>query len=140
MQTTLLCAVLVGLLGATTACGDVGYALARGAATGLRGGPAAVQQQPAQSVAYEPAPVVVPGCASDYGCAYGERCIKGQYASTGSCAKAVDAYGVQTFAGPRASTFDIGQPGDCSFDTECPVLFACVKLRGDVLTGHCMKR
>lgn len=78
------------------------------------------------------------GCTSDYGCGYGEACVKGELESHGFCAKKVDAYGVPTMEPPREDSIGVAGSGECSFDTECPIRFRCMKRRGE-LTGHCIK-
>ncbi len=77
-------------------------------------------------------------CSSRYDCEAGSQCVKNQFETDGICAVAVDEHGrpLRPSTPPPAS-FGPGGSGDCSFDTQCPVGFKCVK--GDALRGHCMK-
>jgi len=67
------------------------------------------------------------GCSSDFSCGIGNRCVKDNFSSQGFCAKAVNAYGVQTFDLPSTESVMMKMPddADCHFDTECPVGFRC---------------
>jgi hypothetical protein len=77
-------------------------------------------------------------CTSDYQCGIGHRCMKDSYSLNGVCAKVVDQYGVpQPGAMPRPDSVGVGQ-GTCSFDTQCPIGFRCVKTSGG-LRGNCMR-
>lgn len=80
-----------------------------------------------------------PGCSSDFQCGFGNVCVKDQFAVRGRCAKAVNEFGNPTNPMPRLDSVNPGGTGQCSFDTECPVGFACRKSSGQ-LTGHCFKR
>jgi hypothetical protein len=103
------------------------------------GASAASSGEPAQDVYARPrASAAAPsGCHNDYQCGYGSVCVKPQFSIEGTCARAVNAYGTPTFQPPRADSVMPGSHGDCSFDTQCPVGFKCIK--GSSLTGHCMK-
>lgn len=76
------------------------------------------------------------GCASDFACGAGYRCVKPNYSATGTCARAVDAQGVPTFQ--PSSTGSVGpklpSKGDCSFDTDCSPGFRC-----DTASGACVR-
>jgi len=76
------------------------------------------------------------GCSSDYSCGIGNRCVKENYSGTGYCAKAVNAYGVQTFDLPDMKSVFVKMPqgSDCKFDTHCPIGFSC-----DTKSGVCLK-
>lgn len=76
-------------------------------------------------------------CTSDYSCGYGKHCVKEQFKATGICAGAVDPYGTPTYAPPRPSSIELGNPHQCQFDTDCPMGFSCQK--GGGLYGTCMK-
>lgn len=77
-------------------------------------------------------------CSNDYGCSYGSTCVKDQFKMQGFCAKKVDAYGIQTLTPPNPDSVYLGGEGDCSFDTDCPIGFKCVKGQGQ-LKGYCLK-
>lgn len=77
-------------------------------------------------------------CTSDYSCSYGEACVKAQYAASGYCAKKVDSNGIQQYTPPSSKSIGIEMGDDmCSWNTDCPVGFKCVKNGG--IKGHCMK-
>jgi len=84
------------------------------------------------------APPPVRGCASDFECMYGSKCLKGFGQMQGACAQAVDQLGVPTFAPPSTESVMPGQGGDCSFDTECSIGFRCLKPPAQ-LRGFCVK-
>jgi hypothetical protein len=77
-----------------------------------------------------------PECTTDYQCGFGNVCAKPGGSYTGTCAKGVNSYGNPTFTPPRLDSIGPGR-GQCSFDTDCPVGFKCIK--GSSLTGNCMK-
>jgi hypothetical protein len=77
------------------------------------------------------------GCTSDYQCSPGQVCAKDSLAFRGVCATSVNPYGVPTYAQPDPASVQPGT-GACSFDTECPIGFRCVKTSGG-LKGNCMK-
>jgi hypothetical protein len=77
-------------------------------------------------------------CSSDYGCAYGQRCVKAPGEIQGQCATEVNEYGNPTHAPPRGDSFGAGGEGSCSYVTDCAPGFRCVKAAGK-LTGHCMR-
>jgi len=73
------------------------------------------------------------GCTSDYQCSFGFYCAKEQFASSGSCARAVNDLGTPTLAPPRLQSVGPGQ-AECVFTVgDCPIGFECVK-------NHCMKQ
>jgi hypothetical protein len=78
-------------------------------------------------------------CSSDYDCQYGAKCVKAQFESEGYCAEAVNKYGVPTFSPPDPKSVYPGGPGQCAFDTDCPVLFYC-KIEPGQIRGACLKR
>jgi len=112
----------------------------RSALQGLAAGMHAAGESLSQSNAQTPNPVAVAspaGCANDYGCGYGNACVKDSGSFRGICAKSVNAYGNPTFAPPRLESNGPGV-GNCSFDTDCSVGFRCIKSNGG-LRGNCMK-
>ena len=76
------------------------------------------------------------GCTSDYNCSAGSQCVKQFGSTTGVCAKAVNAYGNQSFAGPRPGSVmpKIHESTDCHGLQDCPVGFAC-----EFQTGVCRR-
>jgi hypothetical protein len=78
-------------------------------------------------------------CYSDYGCEYGSKCVKAPYRADGYCARAVDAYGIPTFAGPDSQSVMPGGEGQCTFDVDCPIAFRCAIEPGS-LRGACLTR
>ena len=79
-------------------------------------------------------------CWSDYDCQYGEKCMKAQFQPTGYCAKVVNQYGLPApYYLPKPDSILPGGRGQCSFDTDCPIMFYCAKEAG-ALTGACLKR
>lgn len=101
------------------------------AAAGLSSGGSS---PPATSYYQSPATA---GCTSDYACGIGFECVKPQFSSTGTCARTVTPMGMPVYSQPRPYSVGPGGPGACSFDTDCPVTWKCIK--GGALTGHCMK-
>jgi DNA-directed RNA polymerase subunit RPC12/RpoP len=65
------------------------------------------------------------GCSSDYECGIGNRCVKAQYSSTGTCMKTVNQYGTPTYDLPDPNNIGINPYKKCSFDTDCPIGFKC---------------
>jgi hypothetical protein len=76
-------------------------------------------------------------CTSDYSCGVGNVCVKPQFSSTGTCARAVNQFGTPTYTLPRSDSVGPGQ-GNCSFDTDCPISFHCEKSGGQI-RGNCMR-
>jgi hypothetical protein len=65
-------------------------------------------------------------CSSDYGCGYGQKCVKAPYESTGVCMKTVNQFGVQEYGTPDSSSIGVNTGNkSCNFDTDCPVGFKC---------------
>jgi len=80
-------------------------------------------------------PKRAPACSNDLSCGIGRICVKPQGSYTGTCARAVDEYGMQQFPPSRT---DLGPgEGNCSYDTDCPASFKCIK--GSAMRGNCMK-
>ena len=68
----------------------------------------------------------VSACTSDFSCGIGAQCVKQPFKSRGVCMKTVDEYGTRTFDLPRTNS--VGprmDPGDCSFNVDCPIGFKC---------------
>lgn len=65
------------------------------------------------------------GCSSDFDCGIGNKCVKEQFKSRGTCMKSVDEYGVQSFEMPNSSSIGVNTDSQCTFDTDCPVGFRC---------------
>lgn len=89
------------------------------------------------STARAATPKAARSCSSDLECGVGRQCVKQQFQFQGVCAQTVDEFGMPTYAPPRGNSLGPGDEGDCSFDTECPIGFHCIK--GSALKGHCMK-
>jgi len=66
-------------------------------------------------------------CYSDFGCSYGQSCVKDLYKSKGVCMTNVNKYGTKTFTGPKSSSIRIRSYGDaqCRYNTDCPIGFDC---------------
>lgn len=66
-------------------------------------------------------------CFSDYDCGIGARCVKAYLNNTGTCMKSVDEYGTQQYNMPNPNSvfMNLNPQGQCNFDTDCPVGFAC---------------
>lgn len=71
------------------------------------------------------------GCASDYECGLGNRCVKASYNVRGTCRKSVNSSGIQQFNAPR-SNFGANMNPQCTFTTDCPIGFSCNQ-------GNCVK-
>ena len=69
-------------------------------------------------------------CMSDFGCSYGQKCLKNYGHMSGVCARAVNEYGNPTYEGPSSNSFSPGS-GAC-MSTGCPIGFRCV-------SGNCIK-
>src|SRR6267378_393741 len=70
--------------------------------------------------------------SSDYSCEYGWKCVKAPYRTDGYCARAVDEYGLPTYAAPASQSVMPGGQGQCGFDTDCPVPFYCAIEPGSI--------
>jgi hypothetical protein len=75
-------------------------------------------------------------CWRNADCSSGERCIVPDGALQGVCGQTVDDLGLPDHSVPMPT--DREETRSCSFDTDCPPLFACKKL--DALHGACVKR
>jgi hypothetical protein len=78
-------------------------------------------------------PTTTPGpveCMSDFGCSYGQKCLKNYGSMRGVCARVVNEYGSPTFSTPSSDSFSPGK-GTC-MSTGCPLGFRC-------LSGNCIK-
>ena len=78
------------------------------------------------------------GCASDYDCRYGQKCVKGEHQFRGICAQPVDKLNLPTHHSPSTDSLGPGSQGNCHWNTDCGIGFKCVK-QGSSLTGHCMR-
>lgn len=69
------------------------------------------------------------GCSSDFDCGMGNKCVKEPFNNRGTCMKAVDEFGIQTFDMPSSDSIGVNMDidGDCRFDTDCPIGFKCDK-------------
>jgi hypothetical protein len=78
-----------------------------------------------------------PPCLSDVQCGVGNRCVKPNYSSRGTCMKVVNEYGTPVYAPPRTDSImpKMPQPTDCNYGKLCPVGFTC-----DFKSGACIKR
>lgn len=74
-------------------------------------------------------------CSSDYSCGIGYRCVKPPLEASGVCMREVDSFGTPTYGTPRSSSIDIKTKGQCDFDMDCPIGFAC-----DARYKACVKR
>lgn len=73
------------------------------------------------------APGLSYACTSDFGCGYGNRCVKAPYKSEGVCMKVVDDSGIRQFQPPRSDSVgpNMDVDGQCRFNTDCPIGFRC---------------
>ena len=78
-------------------------------------------------------------CSSDFDCGIGHRCLKNFGELSGICAKTVNEYGSPTYDLPEIDSIGVGQGGNCSFTTDCPLGFDCRKNAGQ-LYGFCIKQ
>ena len=65
-------------------------------------------------------------CSSDYGCRYGQKCVKAPYKSRGVCMDVVDQYGIKQYRQPNANSIgpNLGRE-QCRFNTDCSIGFKC---------------
>ncbi|MBX3219340.1 MAG: hypothetical protein KF795_02400 [Labilithrix sp.] len=103
-------------------------AFSRGALEGMSAAP--------QDTSSEFSPPAARRCSSDLACGVGNVCVKAELQFDGVCARAVDRNGIPTYPAPRGNLGPGGR-GQCSFDTDCPVGFSCLK--NGALTGNCVK-
>lgn len=85
----------------------------------------------------QPTPAAMPqGCASDFNCGVGFRCVKRTYSSYGVCLQEVDQVGVPTYSTPNLDSVGPKMPSnsDCQLDTDCSVGFRC-----DARSGACFR-
>jgi len=64
-------------------------------------------------------------CTSDFGCGYGQSCVKKPFSTTGVCMKNVNEYGIQQYNSPKSSSNMAPTSGDCDYNTDCPPSFMC---------------
>ena len=75
-------------------------------------------------------------CSSDYSCPYGQKCVKPQYRTTGTCMKVVDNLGVSKTYSPNSGSIQPNfQKKSCRYLTDCPINFRC-----DLKYSVCVKR
>lgn len=78
-------------------------------------------------------------CFSDIDCGIGKRCIKarGDINITGTCVTPSDEFGTPQIdtSTPRSQPTNVA---GCSFDTDCPIGFSCMKRSGQIY-GICVK-
>jgi hypothetical protein len=79
-------------------------------------------------------------CSSDYQCGFGRQCVKpaGSISLKGVCVAPVDNFGTKIITQPVPSPGPHTVSG-CSFTTDCPIGFSCVK-QGGHLQGLCIKK
>ncbi len=71
------------------------------------------------------------GCSSDFDCGLGQRCVKPQYSSSGTCMKSVNSSGIQQF-NSHQNNVGPNMNKQCTFNTDCPIGFSCK-------SGNCIK-
>lgn len=113
---------------------SLGVLLAALLACGGKQGATAPPRAPQRAVQ---TPARAAGCASDYQCQYGQKCVKDSLSFEGVCAQPVTSYGVPVYQPPSPNSLQPGT-GECSFDTECTIGFRCVKSSGG-LYGNCLR-
>lgn len=71
------------------------------------------------------------GCASDYSCGVGYKCIKEPLKSRGICFRSVNSSGGKVFNMPDPESVGINtdMKGQCDFTTDCPIGFKCDRVR-----------
>mgnify|MGYP001051146953 CR=1 FL=1 len=74
-----------------------------------------------------PSNYLAEGCASDYSCGIGFKCVKAPLKSSGVCMKSVDEHGIKQYNSPESNSVgpNLDLDGQCSFDTDCPIGFKC---------------
>lgn len=71
------------------------------------------------------------GCSSDFDCGLGQKCVKPQFSSKGSCMKSVNSSGIQQF-NSHQNNVGPNMNKQCTFNTDCPIGFRCS-------AGNCIK-
>ena len=114
---------------------EFGMAL-KAAADGMAAASRPVQTQPIYTPSNPAGSTSVPGCSSDFDCGVGGTCVKPYYSGSGTCARAVNAYGNSSFALPRTDSIFVNVPdsADCKVLTDCPIGFRC-----DLNSGACLR-
>jgi hypothetical protein len=81
-------------------------------------------------------PLTSSGCSSDFDCGIGNRCVKPNFSSQGTCMRLVNEYGEPTYDLPRINSVSPKVPSrhDCKFSTDCPIGFRC-----DTNSGACIR-
>jgi hypothetical protein len=76
------------------------------------------------------------GCSSDYDCGMGNRCVKPNFSSRGTCMRLVNEYGGPAYDLPRIDSVSPKMPSrhDCHLLTDCPIGFRC-----DTNSGACIR-
>lgn len=67
-------------------------------------------------------------CYSDYGCPFGHECVKAPLDFEGICMESVNRFGMPaapTLPDPNSIQPNLNIQGDCMFDYQCPLGFAC---------------
>lgn len=81
-------------------------------------------------------------CINDYECGYGNRCVKasGSMGYQGVCIEPVNNMGIKNYSSSNGygSSSGVQEVEGCSFDTDCPINFSCLKRSGD-LKGICAR-
>lgn len=77
------------------------------------------------------------GCANDFQCGIGSKCVKSVGSFEGRCAEVVNEFGVGQFRlpDPNSVYFKPFGAGECQFDVNCPTTFYC-----DPSAKVCMRR
>ncbi len=68
------------------------------------------------------------GCASDFECGVGNKCIKGPLQGQGQCLTPVNKFGLpqpNVMPDPNSIKINTKAKGSCDFDTQCGVGFRC---------------
>jgi hypothetical protein len=75
-------------------------------------------------------------CTSDYSCEFGQTCVKDLGRTTGTCLRAVNEYGNQSFEGPDPRSIGprLIDENACTVSKPCPIGFRC-----DPGSGRCIK-
>jgi hypothetical protein len=75
-------------------------------------------------------------CSSDYDCGFGNRCVKPNFSSQGTCMRSVNEYGGPSTDAPRPESVMPKFPNqqDCTTFADCPMGFHC-----DWSSGACVR-